>query len=107
MSDVLMEFLEPYEEYWENEEQLQKLLSVAVIAWNAALMPGGKRDDFLQDMEQAVPAEVRQDMRSIVLDLVRRKLAHFADIQRTIISYELTMTPDGPHLSVLSTLSPL
>ena len=37
MSEVLLDFVEPYSEQWETAEELRKLLTLAVIAWNAAL----------------------------------------------------------------------
>ena len=30
MSEVLIDFIEPYSEYWETEEELSKLLSLAI-----------------------------------------------------------------------------
>src|SRR3989442_1286728 len=66
MSEVLWEFLEPYAEHWQTEEELNKLLIVGQIAWNAALFSGRKREDFIQDMLRAAPADVRQEMRSIL-----------------------------------------
>lgn len=104
MSGVLLEFLEPYSEHWRTEEEFTKLVTVGLIAWNAALMPGNERELFLQDMVQEVPPEVRQDMRSIVDEMIRRKETHFAGNKRAIIGYQITMTPSGPHLSVISTL---
>jgi hypothetical protein len=104
MSEVLLEFLEPYSEYWTNEDQFNKLLTVGLVAWNAALLSGSKRNEFIEQMAHTLPADVRQDMRSIVEEMIRRKEAHFARNRRTIFSYELTMTPSGPHLTVLSTL---
>jgi hypothetical protein len=77
---------------------------VGLVAWNAALMAGDKRERFLQDMVQAVPPEVRGDMRSIVEEMIRRKETHFAANKRAIIDYQLTMTPSGPHVAVISTL---
>ena len=104
MSEVLLEFLEPYSEHWSTEEGFRKLLTVGLVAWNAALLSGSKREQFLQDMVQALPAEVRADMRSIVEEMIRRKETHFAANKRAIIDYQLTMTPSGPHLSVISSL---
>jgi hypothetical protein len=107
MSEVLLEFLEPYSKHWATEEQFKKLVTVGLVAWNAALMSGRARDDFIEKMAKAVPPELRPEMREIVDEMVRRKEAHFANIRRTIVSFDVTMTPSGPHLSVLSTLNPL
>jgi hypothetical protein len=104
MSEVLLEFLEPYAEHWKNEEEFQKLLIVGQIAWNAALYSGEKRTEFVEKMVAAVPPEARPVMRAFVQELIQRKEAHFAGNRRLIVNYELTMTPSGPHLAVMSTL---
>jgi hypothetical protein len=103
MSEVLLEFLEPWSEHWRDEEECRKLLSVGIVAWNAAVVSGGEREDLIQSTLKAVPPEVRADMRTVIDEMVRRKEAHFASNRRMIINYDLTMTPTGPHLQVLST----
>ena len=107
MSEVLLEFIEPYSGQWTTQEQLEKLLAVALVAWNAALFSGSERDKFLQEMVQTMPPDVRPAMRAIVDEMMQRKLAHFASNRRVIISYEVTPTPSGPHVSVLSTPDPV
>jgi hypothetical protein len=104
MSEVLLEFVEPYSGQWRTEEEFKKLLTVAVIAWNAALHSGSQRDEFIQDMVRAVPPEVRPDMRAIIEEMIQRKVSRFASNKRMIIDYRLTTTQAGPHLSVISTL---
>jgi hypothetical protein len=103
MSEVLLQFLEPYAEHWKNEEQLHKLLTVALVAWNAALHSGKKRTEFIEEMVQAVPPDARPAMKAIVEEMIQRKEAHFAGNKRVILDYQLTMTPTGPHLAVIST----
>jgi hypothetical protein len=104
MSEVLVEFLEPYAEHWRTVEEFRKLVSVGALAWNAALLPRSERESFFQEMVQAVPPEVRQDMRSIVEEMIHRKETYFAANKRAIVNYEIAMTPAGPHLSVISSL---
>jgi hypothetical protein len=104
MSEVLWEFLEPYAEHWRTLEDLEKLVTIATVAWNAALLPSPQREEFLQDMARAVPAEAREAMRAIVLEMMRRKEHYFAGCKRAILGHELTMTPTGPYLEVASTL---
>jgi len=107
MSEVLMEFLEPYSGQWRTEEDLRKLLSVAIIAWNAALVTGGKRSELIESTLEALPPEVRPDARAIIEEMIRRKETFFANNHRMIVDYELTMGPAGPHLSVISTFENL
>lgn len=103
MSEVLMDFLEPYSERWRNEDELRKLLSIAIVAWNAALLKGSKRDEWMQRLSETVPPEARQVFRVILEEMIRRKESHFAGNQRMILDYDLTMGPAVPRLSVTST----
>jgi hypothetical protein len=100
---VLLEFLEPWSEHWGNEAECRKLLSVGIVAWNAAVVSGSERENLIQSTLKAVPPEVRADLRTVLDEMVRRKEAHFASNRRMVISYDLSMTPTGPYLQVLST----
>jgi hypothetical protein len=104
MSEVLLEFIEPYTDQCPTEDALGKLVTVGVVAWNAALESGSKRQEFIDHMVEAVPPEARPAMRGIIAELIQRKLAYFAGNRRAIVDYQLSMTPQGPHLSVVSTM---
>ncbi|MBF0550670.1 MAG: hypothetical protein HQK60_09050 [Deltaproteobacteria bacterium] len=104
MSEVLLDFIEPYSKYWETEEQLYKLLTVAIIAWNEALFSGEKRKETLEKAIKLLPTRVHDDARLMIHEMIRRKEKYFADIRRLIVNFEITLTKDGPHVSVASTL---
>jgi hypothetical protein len=104
MSEVLLEFVELYSGQWNTEEELAKLLTVAMIAWNASFLSGSEREEFLRDMVAAVPPEARPAMRAIMDELIQRKLSHFASNKRMLLDFQITMTPSGPHVAVMSTL---
>lgn len=108
MSEVLEDFIAPYRGLAETEDAFRKLLHLAVLAWDAALMPEDKREAMITDclgagFSRASEAD-RAQARELIEALVRRKLEHFAANRRTIISFEVTDTGDGFHLSVASTL---
>jgi hypothetical protein len=103
MSEVLLEFVEPYLSECRTEEELKKLFTVALVAWNAALVTGAPRTELIQGALQVVPPEVRPDMQAFIEELIRRKETFFADNKRMMMDYQLTMTPNGPHVSVIST----
>ncbi len=103
MSEVLLEFVEPYSQYWKTKEELNKLLGVTVIAWNAALLPGNERKEIIENAVKVAPPEIRQDMKAIVEEMIQRKETHFAHNKRMIMNYKVTMTKEGPHVTVLST----
>src|SRR5260370_2153287 len=63
MSKVLEDFAKPYMESNPTEEPLRKLLNVAIVAWNAALLPPIERDKLLRETEETLPAKSRTHCR--------------------------------------------
>jgi hypothetical protein len=104
MSEVLLDFVEPYRQFAPTVEALRRLLTVAMVAWNAALLPPSKRDELIQSTAKAHPPEAREDYLAILEPLIQRKLAVFPNCCRAVLSFDLSMGPSGPHLQVLSTL---
>ncbi len=105
MSEVLERFLEPYLDLATSEDAYRKLVTLAALAWNAALMPAEKRDAMIDEVLAAgVPPDIRAQGREIVKLMMERKQAHFAQNRRFIISFEAEDVGTGYHLSVLSTL---
>jgi hypothetical protein len=108
MSEVLEDFIEPFRELAEGEDEFRNLLNLGMLAWNAALMPEGERQAMIDEilgsaLSRASEAD-RAHARMLVEALIRRKEEHFAANQRAIFSFELTDTGRGYHLSVASTL---
>ena len=103
MSEVLEAFIAPYMEFAETEESFKKLVTIAVIAWNAALLPRSAQTKAIDDLLTSLPPETQADAKSIVRDLIRRKRKYFGKIRRAIIDFEVIDTRDGFHLTVAST----
>jgi len=103
MSEVLEAFIAPYMEFAETEESFEKLVTIAVIAWNTSLLPLIAQTKSINDLLTSLPPETRADAKSIVRDLIRRKRKHFGKIRRAIIDFEIADTRDGFHLMVAST----
>ena len=108
MSDVLDEFIEPYSDAADTDEAYENLLRLGMLAWNAALLPADRRQAMIDETLEAgfstASRSVQALAREVVETLVRRKLEHFAENQRAILSFKLSHTRDGLHLSVASTL---
>jgi hypothetical protein len=104
MSEVILEFLEPYLGDWQTEAHFKQLVGLGALAWNTSLFPGAKRVEVLDEMVNSMPPEARLEMRSLFTDMIRRKDTRFASNKRAILNYQVTMTPTGPHLTVLSSL---
>jgi hypothetical protein len=104
MSEALVAILEPEFRECADEGAMRKLLTLGLIAWNAALMEGSKRKAFLQDMAKPFPSELREDFQVAVEPFIHRKLEMFPHIHRTIFNYELTWSKERPHVSVVYAL---
>lgn len=102
MSEVLREFVEPYWHIPDDEQGMRKLLSTALVAWNAALLPESERSEHLAKMAEVLPEETHADFYAIVSEMIERKEEYFTQYNRTIIDYELTDRGDDYHISVMS-----
>lgn len=111
MSEVLTAFVEPYLESTNaaslTEEDYRKLLMLAIVAWNAALLPEEDQQDTIDKAVKAIPATswaMRAFMRAFMSELIERKKTYFSEYTRMIIDFELTDLGEEYHLSVASTL---
>jgi len=102
MSEVIIEFLEPYQEHATTYEAQQKLTTVGLIAWNASLLPKDKAQAMIDNSIKALPRVVREDMIGVIEEMMERKKKHFAEFTRPVIDYHLTDDGDEWHLSVAS-----
>lgn len=105
MSEVLIEFIKPYLDDADTDEILEKLLSIAIIAWNSSLLPNEEREEIIDKTITILSPDLRQEMKGILERMIQRKEAHFAHIRRMIMEYHLEMTSRGWYVTVASTLS--
>jgi len=107
MSEVLRDFVEPYAEIAETKEAYGKLLTIAVVAWNTALLPESERqeaiDQILGEVLEKVGKQAMEDAEEILRSLMARKEKHFSEYKRTILDFELTDVGEGYQLLVAST----
>ena len=108
MSDVLADFVAPYVVAAHSEDAYHKLLTLAVLAWNAALLTEDQQQQMIDDVLiqglGAAPESLKMELREFVGALIVRKKALFPDNQRAIIEFEIQNSGKGYHLSVVSTL---
>ncbi len=104
LSAVLLEFIEPYKKDAPTREAYEKLVTVAVISWNAALQDGSEQTKYIQTMVDAIVdmagEEWRKDSEDIIEMMVKRKERYFADDKRYIVDYRLTETSQEYRLAV-------
>jgi hypothetical protein len=106
MSEVLWEFVAPYMPLAPDREAVEKLLTMAIAAWNVTLFPVGERAQRLRELSTTLPTEARTDFLALIQDMMTRKERDFAQNTRYILNYELTERRASYHLNVLSTLLP-
>lgn len=108
MSEVLEDFVEPYREEAQTKEATRRLLTLATIAWNAALYPEPERqgmiDQVLTDDIVEGDKKLKAEIQEIVKELIARKNRYFSENKRMILDFELKDVGSGYHLSVASTL---
>ena len=107
MSEVLEEFIEPYIESATTPEAYQKLIALAIIAWNAALLEETERQSLIAQSAEAILATAgekwNKDLQDILAMFIERKQRYFANNRRYILNYHLSETKKGYHLAVIST----
>lgn len=107
MSEVLEHFVEPLADSVEGYDEYKELISIAVIAWNAALEPEYRRTALIGSTIDSVVKDLqyRLTCRELIERLVARKLEHFAQYRRPILAFQLDVFEDGSfYLSVASTI---
>jgi hypothetical protein len=108
MSDALADFVAPYADSAKAQEEYEKLLSLAVFAWNTALMPKEEQqpvlDKTIDEGLPGLPGAMKADLKGLLKTLIARKQAFFANNRRFILDFDLQDTGNGYHLSVASTV---
>ncbi len=102
MSSTFMEFIEPYMPMVNNQDAMEKLLMVAIEAWNSGLLPTEQQDARIQVMTQSIPLDIRDDFEAMLRQLVERKNTQFAEYTDELLDYELAKMRDGYRVSVTS-----
>ena len=106
MSELLIDFMQPYLEAAETLEQYRSLVGMAAIAWNIASLPPPMRPEMLQNLEEFMPSTSSGAFQEIIDELIKRKETYFADVDRLIIQYDVTETDDGGwHLAIASNMA--
>lgn len=106
LSAVLLDFIEPFRKHAQTDEAFKKLVTLAVIAWNAAVLPKTERKELIDTTINSIVTmageEWRKDSEDILAMLIKRKERHFAGDKRFIVDYRVAETHGEFHLSVAS-----
>lgn len=101
ISDVLSDFIEPYKHLTNTEEQYRKLITIAIVAWNAASETPDQRAEMLEIVRKTMPDQQSiEDFDAIIAELIERKQIYFHKDKRLIVDYELIDEGKAYRLSV-------
>ncbi len=105
MSDVFSEFVAPFRQFVETDEDFKKLHMIAAIAWNATLLPAEKRESMLEQFRQTLPGkQAKSDFDHSIEDFIWHKQHNYPEYRRMILEFEFTADEDEYHLNVVSTI---
>ena len=107
MSEVIMGFVEPYLELVDTYEAQNKLIGLATLAWNAALLPKEEQGAMVGDVigNLKLSDSNAKELVKLVETMMKRKRRYFSDNNRVILNYHLSETRHGFHLSVASSMT--
>ncbi|MGB6068569.1 MAG: hypothetical protein WBG50_27490 [Desulfomonilaceae bacterium] len=100
ISEVVMRFVEPYAPYMETEHQWKILIGMALIAWNAALFPHEERKAVIDEHINDSTIFMLEEAKKVFYELIERKDKYFANYNQVLAAFDLTMTSNGPSLTV-------
>lgn len=107
MSAVILRFVDPYRDLVSSKEAFERLIVLAMVAWNASLLEGDARQELLDVFKETLPSdsdlEGQADFEQVLAQLMRRKERYFADLRRFIIDYRVSETRDEYNLAIIST----
>jgi hypothetical protein len=106
MSEVLEDFVEPYLHEAPSFGDKERLFSIAVMAWNIAIMPESEQQPFIDQMIEetlgTTDDRLQKDTRAVLAEMMVRKKTKFADNCRMIAEFQLQDMGQSFHLSVAS-----
>jgi hypothetical protein len=107
MSEVILEFVGPLMREDDSFETSEKLITMAMIAWNLGLDDETeskvKFDSLFNELRRTMDEDLAIEFLKQVALLVARKHEYFSEVNRIVLDWHLTNTSQGPHLDVVST----
>jgi hypothetical protein len=103
VSEILMEFAEPWLDQVETDDQRRKVIGMAVLAWNMARLADSDRPDR-NDSE--IAEKLGEAGMSILNEMIGRKVALYPEERRVILDFEFTADSGRMRVDVVTSLSP-
>ena len=102
VSEVLMEFAEPWLDEARNDDQRKTIIGMAVLAWNMAIIPEPERWD---GVSQEFAGKLGEPAKAILKEMIARKLSVFPEENRSLLDYETTDAGANMRVDVVYSLS--
>jgi len=103
VSEVLMEFAEPWLDEARNDDQRRAVIGMAVLAWNMASFPEPER---WEGMSPEFAQELGEPVKAVLKDMIARKLGLNPEETRSILDYAITGNGDNMRVDVVFSLLP-
>ncbi len=103
VSEVLMEFAEPWLDEARNDDQRKTVIGIAVLAWNMAEFPEPER---WEGVSPEFAEKFGEPVKAILREMIARKLALYPQETRSILDYEITGNGDSTRVEVVFSLLP-
>jgi hypothetical protein len=103
VSEMLMEFAEPWLDEARNDDQRRAVIGMAVLAWNMAAFPEPKR---WEGMSPEFAEKLGEPGKAILKEMIARILALYPDETRSILDYEITGSGHKMRVDVVYSLLP-
>ncbi|MBI5442203.1 MAG: hypothetical protein HY900_13455 [Deltaproteobacteria bacterium] len=107
MSEVLLDFLEPYLKDNEPDRAHTSMVGMGALVWNLAFFPEAEREETLtaaaHDLTRGDP-EARPTLELAMRALLHRRLTLFGENRRMILKYAVSRKAGGLYLDVVSSL---
>jgi hypothetical protein len=106
LSERIWEYAEPLLDAATNAEAQKRAAQLAIISWNAAMLPEAKVEDLLRPTLQQLSGgdpRLARELLSIYSMMIERKHEYFEYDRRLVVDFSLSDGPDGVHLMVAST----
>lgn len=109
MSEVILEFCREFLEKSERTDEVENIISIAVLAWNFSFYTIDERQKALLVGIEKLKSEGRQEESNDFLDnmdyFIERKRLYYSHIKRPIVSYEIRHVNKRVFLNVTSTVN--
>jgi hypothetical protein len=102
LSEQILEYAGPLLNAATNTEAQKRGVQLAIICWNAAMLPEAKVTELVRPISGGDP-RLDRELFGLFSLMMARKHEFFEDDPRVVVDFSLSDTPGGFHLQVAST----